>query len=172
MSFDDQGNPSQKTVLIEKGILTNHMYDMRTAMIDGVKSSGNGRCESYEHPPIPRMSNTYVESGSDNPEAILADTKDGIYIKTVERGGNVDIMSGSFVVGVGEGYAIENGKLTFTLKNATISGAGPAVLNDIDAVGDDLEIKASGRCGKGQQVPVGVGLPTLRVHKMVVGGGR
>ncbi len=172
LAFDDQGNPSQKTVLIEEGILTNYMYDMRTAMVDGVKSTGNGRCQSYEHPPIPRMTNTYVENGSDDPEAILADTKNGIYIKTIARGGNVDVLSGNFVVGVGEGYAIENGKLTFALKNATISGDGPDVLMSIDAVGNDLEIRAGGRCGKGQNVPTGSGLPTLRVRKMVVGGGR
>ena len=173
MAFDDQGNPSQRTVLIEKGILTSYMYDMRTAMIDGVDSTANGRCESYEHPPIPRMTNTYVESGTDDPDAILADTESGIYVKTIARGGNVDILSGNFVVGVGEGYAIENGKLTYALKNATISGDGPEVLMNIDAVGNDLEIEAGGgRCGKGQTAPVGFGLPTLRVRKMVVGGGR
>jgi len=172
LAFDDQGNPSQKTVLIEKGILTNYMYDMRTAMVDGVKSTGNGRCESYEHPPIPRMTNTYVENGTDDPDGILADTKNGIYIKSIARGGNVDVLSGNFVVGVGEGYAIEDGKLTFALKNATISGDGPDVLLNIDAVGNDLEIRAGGRCGKGQNVPTGSGLPTLRVRKMVVGGGR
>ena len=172
LAFDDQGNPSQKTVLIEKGTLTNYMYDMRTAMVDGVKSTGNGRCESYEHPPIPRMTNTYVENGTDDPDAILADTKNGIYIKSIARGGNVDVLSGNFVVGVGEGYAIEDGKLTFAVKNATISGDGPDVLLNIDAVGNDLEIRAGGRCGKGQNVPTGSGLPTLRVRKMVVGGGR
>ena len=142
-------------------------------MIDGVRSTSNGRCESYEHPPIPRMTNTYVESGTDDPEAVLADTKSGIYIKTIARGGNVDILSGNFVVGVGEGYAIVNGKQTYALKNATISGDGPEVLMDIDAVGNDLRIGAGGgRCGKGQSAPVGFGLPTLRVKKMVVGGGR
>jgi len=171
-AFDDEGNASQRTVLIENGILTNHMYDMRTALIDGVRSTGNGRCESYEHPPIPRMTNTYVENGSDDPDAILAGTKSGIYIKTIARGGNVDVLSGNFVVGVGEGYVIENGRLGYALKNATISGNGPDVLMDIDAVGSDLEIYAAGRCGKGQNVPVGAGLPTLRVRKMVVGGGR
>jgi len=172
LRFDDQGNPSQKTILIEKGILANYMYDMRTAMVDGVKSTGNGRCESYEHPPIPRMTNTYVENGADDPGAILADTENGIYIKSIARGGNVDVLSGNFVVGVGEGYAIEDGKLTFPLKNATISGSGPDVLMNIDAVGSDLEIHAGGRCGKGQSVPTGSGLPTLRVRTMVVGGGR
>jgi len=170
--FDDEGNASQRTVLIEKGILTNHMYDMRTALIDGVQSTGNGRCESYEHPPIPRMTNTYVENGSAEPDAILAGTKNGIYVKTIARGGNVDVLSGNFVVGVGEGYVIENGRLGAALKNATISGNGPDVLMDIDAVGNDLKIYAGGRCGKGQSVPVGSGVPTLRVRKMVVGGGR
>jgi len=170
--FDDQGNPSQKTTLIENGILTNHLYDMRTAMIDGVKSTGNGRCETFRHPPIPRMSNTYVENGADSPESILADTKSGIYIKSIARGGNVDVLSGDFVVGVGEGYVIENGKPTYALKNATISGNGQAVLLDIDAVANNLEIRSAGRCGKGQNVPTGSGLPTLRVRKMIVGGGR
>ncbi|MBN2208123.1 MAG: TldD/PmbA family protein [Candidatus Coatesbacteria bacterium] len=171
IAFDDQGNPSQKTVLIDKGVLTSYIYDMRTALVDGVESTANGRCESYEHPPIPRMTNTYVENGTDAPDAILGDTKTGIYIKSIARGGNVDILSGNFVVGVGEGYAIEDGKLTFGLKNATISGDGPSVLMDIDAVGSDLEIRAGGRCGKGQNAPTGSGLPTLRVRKMVVGGG-
>jgi TldD protein len=172
LAFDDQGNPSQKTVLIDKGILTSYMYDMRTALVDGVKSTANGRCENYEHPPIPRMTNTYVENGAEGPDAILADTKTGIYIESIARGGSVDVLSGNFVVGVGEGYAIEDGKLTFALKNATISGDGPSVLMNIDAVGSDLEIRAGGRCGKGQNAPTGSGLPTLRVRKMVVGGGR
>lgn len=171
-AFDDQGNPSQKTVLIERGILTNHIYDMRTAMIDGVRSTSNGRCESYRQPPIPRMTNTYVESGEESADSILASTDSGIYIKSIARGGSVDVLSGNFVVGVGEGYAIEKGKLTYALKNATISGNGPAILLAIDAVANDLEIRSGGRCGKGQSVPTGSGIPTLRVPKMTVGGGR
>jgi len=170
--LDDEGNLSRENLLIEGGTMVGALYDMRTAMIDGVESTGSGRCQDYEHPPIPRMSNTYLERGDAEPEAIVAGTKSGIYVKSVARGGNVDVISGNFVVGVGEGYAIENGRLTFALKNATISGNGLSVLRDIDAVGNDLVIESIGRCGKGQQVPVGSGNPTLRVRRMVVGGGK
>lgn len=167
--FDDEGTPSQRTVLVERGILKNYMYDMVTSMKEGVSSTGNGRRESYRHKPIPRMTNTLIAPGKDSPEDIIRSVEKGLFVKKM-GGGQVNTVTGDFVFEVQEGYLIEKGQISEPLRGATLQGNGPAVLKAIDRVGNDLGFSI-GTCGKdGQGVPVSDGMPTLRIPEMVVGG--
>lgn len=171
LNVDDEGVPTQCTVLIENGILKNYMQDKRNARLMGVKSTGNGRRESYAHVPMPRMTNTYLLQGSSTPEEIIASVKRGIYAVNF-GGGQVDITSGKFVFSASEAYLIEDGKIKAPVKGATLIGNGAEVLSKISMVGNDLQLDSGiGICGKeGQSVPVGVGQPTLRVDALTVGG--
>ncbi len=171
LSIDDEGTPSQHTVLIEKGILKGYMQDRLNARLMGVASTGNGRRESYAHLPMPRMTNTYMLAGQQHPDEILASVKYGLYAKNF-AGGQVDITSGKFVFSASEAYLIENGKVTRPVKGATLIGNGPDVLTKVSMVGCDLELDSGvGTCGKdGQSVPVGVGQPTLKIDGITVGG--
>lgn len=167
--YDDEGTPSQKTVLVENGILRSYLYDLLTAKNDGVKSTGNGRRESYHHKPIPRMSNTYIAPGKDNPGDILKSVKKGIFVKRM-GGGQVNTANGDFIFEVEEGYEIADGKIGKMLRNASLIGNGPEILNSIDMVGADLGWQ-HGTCGKdGQGAPVSDAQPTLRIPKITVGG--
>ncbi|MEX1047652.1 MAG: TldD/PmbA family protein [Actinomycetota bacterium] len=168
-SFDDEGSPAQRTVLFEGGDLRTYLYDRLRAEVDGVPSSGNGRRQSYAHPPIPRMTNTYILAGEADPGDVIGSTALGLYTKSL-GGGQVDPATGDFVFGVTEGYLIENGKLTKPVRGANLVGRGVDILTAIDAVAGDFETW-EGVCGKdGQGVPVGSGSPTLRISRMTVGG--
>jgi TldD protein len=171
LSIDDEGTPTEQTVLIEKGILKGYMQDKMNARLMGVKPTGNGRRESYAHAPMPRMTNTYMLAGPHNPEEIIRSVEKGIYAKNF-GGGQVDITSGKFVFSASEAYLIENGKITRPVKGATLIGNGPDVLTRVSMVGNDLELDSGvGTCGKdGQSVPVGVGQPTLKIDGLTVGG--
>jgi len=167
--FDDEGTPAQKTVLVEKGFLRNYLYDRLTARKDGTKSTGNGRRESYHHQPIPRMSNTYILPGEQDPEEIIRSVDKGFLVKKM-GGGQVNTANGDFVFEVEEGYEIANGKVGEMLRGATLIGNGPEVLNSILCLGNDLGFNI-GTCGKyGQLVPVTDGQPTIRIKKLTVGG--
>ncbi|GEA19174.1 TldD/PmbA family protein [Moorella sp. E306M] len=167
--FDDEGMPGQKTVLIENGILKDYMYDYLTARKENRRSTGNGRRESYQDRPIPRMTNTFIAPGKDDPEAILRETKHGLLVKRM-GGGQVNTTNGDFVFDVAEGYLIQDGKIGPAVRGATLTGNGPEVLKIIDRVGSDLGFSL-GTCGKdGQGVPVGDAQPTIRIPEMVVGG--
>jgi TldD protein len=171
LSIDDEGTPTEKTVLIENGILKGYMQDKLNARLMGVKPTGNGRRESYAHLPMPRMTNTYMLPGPHNPEEIIRSVKKGLYAKNF-GGGQVDITSGKFVFSASEAYLIEDGKITRAVKGATLIGNGPDVLTKVSMVGSDLELDSGvGTCGKdGQSVPVGVGQPTLKIDGLTVGG--
>jgi TldD protein len=171
LSIDDEGTPTEKTVLIENGILKGYMQDKLNARLMGVRSTGNGRRESYASLPMPRMTNTYMLPGSHNPEEIIKSVKKGLYAKNF-AGGQVDITSGKFVFSASEAYLIENGKITRAIKGATLIGNGPDVLTKVSMVGNDLELDSGvGSCGKdGQSVPVGVGQPTIKIDGLTVGG--
>lgn len=171
LNIDDEGTPTQCTVLIENGILRNYIQDKKNARLMGMQSTGNGRRESYAHLPMPRMTNTYMLAGTSTPEEIIASVKKGIYAVNF-GGGQVDITSGKFVFSASEAYLIENGKITAPVKGATLIGNGPDVLNKVSMVGNDLQLDSGiGICGKeGQSVPVGVGQPTLRIDALTVGG--
>ncbi|MFW5443390.1 MAG: metalloprotease TldD [Methylococcaceae bacterium] len=171
LNIDDEGVPTENTVLIEKGILKGYMQDKLNAKLMGVKSTGNGRRESYAHLPMPRMTNTYMLPGPHDPEEIVKSVKKGLYAKNF-GGGQVDITSGKFVFSASEAYLIENGKITRPVKGATLIGNGPDVLTKVSMVGTDLELDSGvGTCGKeGQSVPVGVGQPTLKIDGLTVGG--
>lgn len=171
LNIDDEGTPTQETVLIENGILKGYMQDKHNAGLMGTKSTGNGRRESYAHLPMPRMTNTYMLAGEQEPEEIIASVKDGLYAVNF-GGGQVDITSGKFVFSASEAYLIENGKITRPVKGATLIGNGPEAMNRISMVGNDLKLDDGvGVCGKeGQSVPVGVGQPTLRIDGLTVGG--
>jgi len=171
LNIDDEGTPTQCTVLIENGILRNYMQDKRNARLMGAKSTGNGRRESYAQVPMPRMTNTYMLAGQSTPEEIIASVPKGLYAVNF-GGGQVDITSGKFVFSASEAYLIENGKITKPVKGATLIGNGLEVLNKVSMVGNDLQLDSGiGICGKdGQSVPVGVGQPTLRVDALTVGG--
>ncbi|MDX1655089.1 MAG: metalloprotease TldD [Candidatus Competibacteraceae bacterium] len=173
LNIDDEGEPTQYTVLIEKGVLRGYMQDRHNARLMGVKSTGNGRRQSYAHLPLPRMTNTYMLPGAHDPKEIIASVDRGLYAVNF-GGGQVDITSGKFVFAANEAYLIENGKITRPVKGATLIGNGPEVLTRVSMVGDDLKLDAGvGTCGKaGQGVPVGVGQPTLRVDGLTVGGTR
>jgi TldD protein len=167
--FDDEGTPSQRTVLIDKGILKAYMYDRLTALKDGVSSSGNGRRESYRSRPIPRMTNTLILPGTEDPKAILGSTPTGLYVVRM-GGGQVNTINGDFVFEVSEGYRIENGRIGEPVRGATLTGNGPEVLMQIDCVGSDLGY-AIGTCGKdGQGAPVADAQPTIRIPEMTIGG--
>jgi TldD protein len=171
LNIDDEGTPTQQTVLIENGILKGYLQDKLNARLMGVSSTGNGRRESYAHLPMPRMTNTYMLPGQHNPEEIIASVEKGLYAVNF-GGGQVDITSGKFVFSASEAYLIENGKVTRPVKGATLIGNGPEVLTRVSMVGDDLKLdNGVGVCGKeGQSVPVGVGQPTLKVDELTVGG--
>ena len=171
LSIDDEGTPTEQTVLIENGILKGYMQDKLNARLMGVKPTGNGRRESYSCLPMPRMTNTYMLAGQHDPEEIIRSVKNGLYAKNF-AGGQVDITSGKFVFSTSEAYLIENGKITRPVKGATLIGNGPDVLTKVSMVGTDLELDSGvGTCGKdGQSVPVGVGQPTLKIDGLTVGG--
>jgi TldD protein len=170
-AFDDEGTPSEKTVLIEDGIQRNYLCDLIWGKKLGLPSTGSGRRQSFRYPPIPRMRNTYIDRGNLTPEEIISSTKKGIYVADVGGGGQVDVITGNFMMGVGEGYLIENGRITRPIKGATLSGMGIQALKTIDMIGNDLAIHPSaGRCGKGQTATVGEGMPTIRVRGILVGG--
>ena len=170
LSIDDEGTPTNRTVLIEDGILVGYMQDRQNARLMGMKPTGNGRRESHAHVPMPRMTNTYMISGGRDPAEILASVKNGIYAVNF-GGGQVDITSGKYVFQVTEAYKIENGKLGAPLKGAMLIGNGPTDLHRVTMVGNDLKLDTGiGTCGKnGQGVPVGVGQPTLRMDRITVG---
>lgn len=171
LTVDDEGTPSQRTVLIENGILKNYMQDNLNARLMKTQSTGNGRRESYSSVPMPRMTNTYLLSGKNTPEEIIASVEKGIYAADFS-GGQVDITSGKFVFTASEAYLIEHGKITQPIKGATLIGSGHDVLHKISMVGNDLKLDSGvGNCGKaGQTVPVGVGQPTLKIDAMTIGG--
>jgi TldD protein len=170
-AFDDEGTPSQRTCLIEKGILKTYLNDRIWAMRENVPSTGNGRRESYEYPPIVRMTNTLIAPGKDKPSDIIRSTDSGIYV-TRMGGGQVNTVNGDFVFEVQEGYCIEHGKISELVRGATLIGNGPKVLELIDKVGTDLGFSI-GTCGKnGQEVPVSSAQPTIRIPQIVVGGTR
>jgi TldD protein len=171
LSIDDEGTPTGETVLIEDGILKGYMQDRLNARLMGMEPTGNGRRESYAHAPMPRMTNTFMKAGNDNPEELLGRIKNGIFAKSF-GGGQVDIVSGKFVFSCTEAYKVENGKLGAPIKGATLIGDGPSVLTRVKGIGNDLELDPGiGVCGKaGQGVPAGVGQPTLLVEGITVGG--
>ena len=171
LSIDDEGTPTQATTLIEDGILKGYLQDRLNARLMGVDPTGNGRRESYAHAPMPRMTNTFMLGGSDDPGEILARAKNGIYARSF-GGGQVDITSGKFVFSCTEAYRIENGKLGAPIKGATLIGDGPSVLTRVRAIGNDMALdEGVGICGKGgQSVPAGVGQPTLLIEGLTVGG--
>jgi len=167
--FDDEGTPSQKTVLVDKGVLQGYLFDWLTARKDGVQSTGNGRRESYRYKPIPRMTNTLIAPGASSPKDIIRSVHSGLFVKKM-GGGQVDTVNGSFVFEVSEGYLIDNGRVGDPVRGATLTGNGPEILKQIDMVGDDLGFTI-GTCGKdGQGAPVASGQPTLRIPEIVVGG--
>jgi len=171
LNVDDEGEPTQKTVLIENGILQQYLEDKLSSDILKTTRTGNGRRESYEHIPMPRMTNTYMLEGKDDPQDILRSVRRGLYA-VYFGGGQVDITSGKFVFSASEAYLIEDGKVTAPVKGATLIGDGPTVLTRVTAVGHDLKLdEGIGTCGKeGQSVPVGVGIPTVKVSQLTVGG--
>ena len=171
LSIDDEGTPTGETVLIEDGILKGYMQDRLNARLMGMAPTGNGRRESYAHAPMPRMTNTFMRGGKDDPKELLSRIKNGIYAKSF-GGGQVDIVSGKFVFSCTEAYKVENGKLGAPIKGATLIGDGPSVLTRVAGIGNDMELDPGiGMCGKaGQGVPAGVGQPTLLIDGITVGG--
>jgi TldD protein len=171
LSIDDEGTPTNKTVLIEDGILVGYIQDRQNARLMDMKPTGNGRRESYAHVPMPRMTNTYMLAGTRDPGEIIASVKNGIYAVNF-GGGQVDITSGKYVFQCTEAYRIENGKVGAPVKGAMLIGNGPTDLHRISMIGNDLALDHGiGTCGKnGQGVPVGVGQPTLRMDKITIGG--
>jgi len=167
--YDDEGTPSERTILVEDGVLKNYLYDRFHALKYGKPSTGNGRRESFRHKPIPRMSNTMILPGKDDPESIISSVDDGVFVVKM-GGGQVDTVRGDFVFEISEGYIIEKGRVGPMIKNATMMGNGLKVLQEIDMVGHDLGF-GIGTCGKdGQGVPVADAQPTLRIPEIVVGG--
>ncbi|HPU81418.1 metalloprotease TldD [Accumulibacter sp.] len=171
LNIDDEGNPTQRTVLIEDGILKGYMQDGLNARLMGVAPTGNGRRESFAHLPLPRMTNTTMLNGDRSPEEIIKSVKKGIYAVNF-GGGQVDITNGKFVFSMSEAYLIEDGKVTSPVKGATLIGSGPDAMNQVSMIGNDMRLDPGvGTCGKdGQSVPVGVGQPTLRIDGLTVGG--
>ena len=171
LNVDDEGTPTERTVLIEKGILRGYMQDKLNARLMGMPATGNGRRESFAHPPLPRMTNTFMLAGEDDPEEIVRSVDHGLYAVAF-GGGQVDITSGKFVFSASEAYLIEDGRVTAPVKGATLIGNGPEALTRVSRVGRDLKLdEGVGTCGKdGQSVPVGVGMPTIRIDGMTVGG--
>jgi TldD protein len=171
LNVDDEGHATSRTVLIENGILTGFLNDRQNAALLGVARTGNGRRQSFRHPPLPRMTNTFLRPGTDDPDEIVRGVKNGLYCRAF-GGGQVDIANGSFVFEVKEGYLIEDGRLTAPVKGATLVGNGPETLSRVTRVGhDDALDPGVYTCGKeGQSVPVGVGLPTVRIDGVTIGG--
>ncbi|BBJ22525.1 peptidase C69 [Candidatus Nitrotoga sp. AM1P] len=171
LQMDDEGNPTQRTVLIEDGILMGYLQDTLNARLMGVPITGNARRESFAHLPMPRMTNTYMLNGDKDPQDIIASVKHGLYAANF-GGGQVDITSGKFVFSTAEAYMIEDGKITYPVKGATLIGNGPEALTRISMIGNDMALDPGvGVCGKeGQSVPVGVGQPTVRIEGLTVGG--
>ena len=171
LTIDDEGNPTQETVLIEDGILVGYLQDNINARLMGVQSTGNGRRESYAHLAMPRMTNTFMRPGNHEPGDIIESVKDGIYAVNF-GGGQVDITSGKFVFSTTEAYRIRNGKIAEPIKGSTLIGDGPEAMGSVSMIGNDLALDSGvGTCGKeGQSVPVGVGQPTLKLDELVVGG--
>jgi TldD protein len=171
LSIDDEGTPTRRTVLIEDGILKGYLQDRLNARLMGVASTGNGRRESFAHAPMPRMTNTFMLAGEDEPGEILARAQNGIYAKSF-GGGQVDITSGKFVFSCTEAYRLENGRIGAPIRGATLIGDGPSVLTRVAAIGNDLALdEGVGICGKGgQSIPAGVGQPTLMIERLTVGG--
>jgi TldD protein len=171
LNVDDEGTPTTRTVLIERGVLGGYMQDRLNARLMGLPLTGNGRRESFQHPPMPRMTNTFMLAGEDDPEDILRSVSRGLYAVAF-GGGQVDITNGKFVFSASEAYLIEDGRVTRPVKGATLIGSGPDVLTRVTRVGHDLRLdEGIGTCGKdGQSVPVGVGLPTIRLDGITVGG--
>lgn len=171
LSVDDEGTPTERTVLIENGVLVNYMQDKLNARLMNMQPTGNGRRESFAHLPMPRMTNTFMLAGEYDPGEIISSVKKGLYAVNF-AGGQVDITSGKFVFSTSEAYLIENGKITRPVRGATLIGNGPEVMTRVSMVGNDLKLDAGvGVCGKdGQSIPVGVGQPTLRIDSLTVGG--
>ena len=171
LNMDDEGNPTQRTVLIENGILKGYLQDTLNARLMNMAVTGNARRESFAHLPMPRMTNTFMLAGDRNPEEIIASVKNGLYAANF-GGGQLDITNGKFVFSASEAYVIENGKLAYPVKGATLVGNGPDILKRVTMVGNDMQLDSGvGVCGKeGQSVPVGVGQPTLRIEDVTVGG--
>ncbi|HEX5816968.1 MAG TPA: metalloprotease TldD [Methylomirabilota bacterium] len=171
LNVDDEGTPTGRTVLIENGILRGYLQDRLNARLMGMAPTGNGRRESFAHPPLPRMTNTFMLAGQDDPADIIGSVDRGLYAVSF-GGGQVDITNGKFVFSASEAYLIENGRVTRPVKGATLIGNGPDALTRVSRVGHDLALdEGIGTCGKdGQSVPVGVGLPTIRLDEMTVGG--
>jgi TldD protein len=171
LNVDDEGHATQRNVLIEDGILRSYMQDSLNARLMGVKATGNGRRESYAHLPMPRMTNTYMLGGDRSRDEIVASLKRGLYA-TNFGGGQVDITSGKFVFSASEAFWVENGKIQYPVKGATLVGNGPDAMTRVSMIGNDLALDTGvGMCGKdGQSVPVGVGQPTLRIERLTVGG--
>jgi TldD protein len=171
LNMDDEGNPTQRTVLIEDGILRGYLQDSLNARLTGVESTGNGRRESFAHLPMPRMTNTYMLAGRDDPQDIVRSVKRGLYAVNF-GGGQVDITSGKFVFSASEAYMIEDGEIAYPVKGATLIGNGPDALTRVSMIGHDMQLDSGvGTCGKeGQSVPVGVGMPTIRLDGLTVGG--
>ena len=171
LNVDDEGRPTQRTVLIEDGVLRGYIQDGLNARLMGARPTGNGRRESYAHLPLPRMTNTYMLAGNRSRDEIVASLRRGLYA-TNFGGGQVDITSGKFVFSASEAFWVENGRIQYPVKGATIIGSGPEALKHVTMIGNDLELDTGvGVCGKeGQSVPVGVGQPTLRIERLTVGG--
>ena len=171
LSIDDEGTPTRRTVLIEDGILKGYLQDRLNARLMGMEATGNGRRESFAHAPMPRMTNTFMLAGKDDPAELIERVPDGIYAKSF-GGGQVDITSGKFVFSCTEAYRIRGGKIAEPVKGATLIGDGPTVLTRIKGIGNDLALDTGvGVCGKGgQSVPAGVGQPTLLIEGLIVGG--
>jgi TldD protein len=171
LTVDDEGNPTQRTVLIEDGVLRGLMQDSLNARLMKMPLTGNARRESFAHVTLPRMTNTYMLAGSRDPREIIASVKKGLYA-TNFGGGQVDITNGKFVFSAAEAYLIEDGKVTHPVKGATLIGNGPDALTRVSMIGNDLALDSGiGTCGKeGQSVPVGVGQPTLKIEGLTVGG--
>ena len=171
ITIDDEGTASRRNILIEDGILKGYMQDRQNARLMGVDATGNGRRESYAHAPMPRMTNTFMDNGTDDPEEIVSSIKKGIYAVNF-GGGQVDITSGKFVFSAAEAYLVENGKIGAPIKGATLIGNGPDAMSKITMIGNDSKLDSGiGTCGKaGQSVPVGVGQPTVKMGGITVGG--
>ncbi len=171
LNVDDEGNSTNKTVLIEDGILVGYLQDSLNARLMNMPLTGNGRRESYAYAPMPRMTNTYMTNGNNSPEEIINSVSDGLYAENF-GGGQVDITSGKFVFSASEAWVIKDGKLDYPVKGATIIGNGPDILKEVSMVGNDMNLDSGvGTCGKdGQSVPVGVGQPTLKIDNIIVGG--
>jgi TldD protein len=171
LNMDDEGTPTGRTMLIDKGILRGYITDKLNARLMGIALTGNGRRESYQSIVLPRMTNTFMLAGQSNPEDIIKSVNRGLYAVSF-GGGQVDITNGKFVFSASEAYLIEGGKITKPVKGATLIGSGPDILTRVSMVGHDLKLdEGIGTCGKdGQSVPVGVGLPTIRIDEITVGG--